>query len=574
MKNEEVADIFRSIAQILEIQEENVFKIRAYNRAAETVRNCENLEEMVHADTLTELAGIGKDLAAKIKEYFSTGSIEHFEKLKKEVPQGVLELLSIPTIGPKTVKLLYKKLRIRDIDELEKKARDGSLLGVERIKEKTVQNILKGIEIVRKGKQRFDIASAWEIASYYAHELERLPGVKKVSVAGSLRRMKETAKDIDILVVSKKASAVMDALCRLDRVKEVLAKGETKTSVISREGIQVDVRVVDLECFGAALLYFTGSKNHNVRIRTIAVRKNLKINEYGIFKGKKLLASKTEEVLYKKIGMQYVEPEMREDVGEVELALKNELPVLVEQKDILGDFHVHSNYSDGRSSIEEMAQAAKKMGYRYLVITDHSQSLKVAGGLDEGALRKKKKEIDALNKKEKALRILFGTEVEIDSEGAIDYDTEILEGFDFVIASIHTGLKQPKEQITRRLIRACEHPCVDVIAHPTGKLRGVRDSYEIDFEAFFAAASHTKTVLEINAFPDRLDLGDSLVRLAKTKGVKFAIGTDSHQFSHLSFMRYGVALARRAGLGREDVLNTLAFSEVVKSGKRPWRRKE
>lgn len=563
MKNEEIAAIFRSIAQILEINDENVFRIRAYYRAAETIRGIENLEERANNNTLTRIPGIGQDLASKIKEYLSSGAIKHYEELKRDIPRGVLELLDIPTIGPKTVKLFYQKFKINNIATLKKFAKSGKLLELEGIKEKTVENILKGIDVMLRGKQRFDIASAWEIAKYYVAKLGKLPTVKKIEVAGSLRRMKEDVKDIDILIVSAKAKMVMDVFCGLPRVNTVIARGMTKSSIRSKEGIQVDVRVVKLRSFGATLLYFTGSKNHNVNLRTLAARRNLKINEYGIFRGKKCLASKTETDIYRVLGMQYIAPELREDSDEINLSLEKKLPHLIEEKNIKGDFHVHSLYSDGSSSIEEMARACKKRGYEYVMISDHSVRLRIANGLSIRDVMKKKKEIDRLNKKIKNFKILFGTEAEIDAQGNIDYDSKTLREFDFVIAAIHSGFKQSKDQLTMRLVRASSNQNVDIIAHPTGRLRGTREPYDVDFDAVCEATKKNNTFLEINAFPDRLDLNTDLIRTAKAKGVKFVIGTDAHHLDHLQFMRFGVALARRGGLETKDVLNTMSLNKIL-----------
>ncbi|MDD5292461.1 MAG: DNA polymerase/3'-5' exonuclease PolX [Candidatus Omnitrophica bacterium] len=572
MKNLEIANIFSSIAQILEIKSDNLFRIRAYERAVEILQDLDNIEEYAAADKLTEIPGIGKDLESKIKEYLSTGRIGYYEDLKKEVPLGILELLKVPSVGPKTAKLFYDELNIKDVATLEKFALEGKLLGLEGVKEKTVENILRGIDIFKRGSERIDIATAWDIAARFVSELRALKEVKRVEVAGSLRRMKETVKDIDILVASNKPQKVMDVFCGCAEVKDVFAKGITKSSVLSKGGVQVDARVVKPDSFGAALLYFTGSKNHNVKIRTIAARRNLKVNEYGVFpvtrkKSQECLASKTEEDLYKILKMQYIAPELREDTGEVEAALKNKLPKLIELKDIKGDLHAHSNYSDGKNTIREIVDAARKKGYEYIAISDHSQSLKVARGLSIADLKIKKKEIDSVNKRLKGFRVLFGTEVEIDSAGNIDYDDEILKEFDFVIAAIHSGFKQSKEQLSRRIIKACRNKNVDIIAHPTGRLWGARDSYELNFEEVFKAAKDTNTILEINSFPNRLDLGDSLIRLARQNGARFIINTDSHAVAHLDFMKFGVAMARRGWLTKQDVVNTLSLKDILKARK-------
>jgi DNA polymerase (family 10) len=564
MKNLEIAKIFHSIAQILEIKNENVFRIRAYERASQIVSGLDNIEDYARQDTLTDIAGIGVDLSSKIKEYLATEKIKHFEELKKEIPEGVLEMLKIPSLGPKTVKLFYEKLKITDIPTLERFAKSGRLLGLEGVKEKTVENILKGIDLVKKGRERIDIASAWSIAGKFLKELDKLKEANKISAAGSLRRMKETVKDIDILASSTKPKKIMDAFCSCPDVKEIIAKGETKSSAISQEGVQVDVRVVRPDSFGAALMYFTGSKNHNIRLRTLAVKKNLKVNEYGVFRGKKCLASKTEEDIYSLFKMQYIEPELREDRGEIEVALKNKLPKLIDIKDIKGDLHVHTAYSDGANSVEEMAVACKEKGYEYLALTDHSESLRVANGLSIADLKRKKTEIDKINKKMKNFTILYGTEVEIDSSGDMDYNSDVLKEFDIVVGAIHSGFKQSKEQLTKRIVKACQNPHVDIIAHPTGRLWGTRDSYDLNFDEVCEVAKDTNTFLEINSFPDRLDLGDALIRVAKEKGVKLVISTDSHAIEHLDHMKYGIAMARRGWLEKPDVANALSLSQFLK----------
>lgn len=564
MKNLEIAEIFHSIAQILEIKADNPFRIRAYERAAQTINGIENIEEYAKEDKLTDIPGIGHDLAAKIKEYLVSGKIKHFEDFKKEIPLGILELLKVPSIGPKTAKLFYDKFKIKDVTTLEKFAKEGKLTNLEGIKQKTVENILKGILLIRKGKERFDIATACQIADRFVKELKKLKEVKKIAVAGSLRRMKDTVKDIDILVISQTPKKVMDTFSRFTEVKDVIAKGITKSSISSKDGIQVDVRVVEPNSFGAALMYFTGSKNHNIKLRTLAVKRKLKINEYGVFRAKKCLASKTEEEIYNALHMQYIEPELREDTGELEAALNGRLPKLIELNDIKGDFHVHSTYSDGRDTIQDIATACKSLRYEYVVLTDHSQSLRVAGGLSVRDLRRKKKEIEKLNKKMKAFVILYGTEVEIDSQGNLDYKDDILEEFDFVVAAIHSGFKQSKEQLSRRIIKACENPHVDIIAHPTGRLWGTRDAYELNFKEVFKAAKDTNTFLEINAFPQRLDLGDTHIRAAKEKGVKFVIATDSHMIKHLDYMKYGVSMARRGWLEKQDIINTLSLPDLLR----------
>ncbi|HNQ50113.1 MAG TPA: DNA polymerase/3'-5' exonuclease PolX [Candidatus Omnitrophota bacterium] len=558
MKNQLVSRIFRDIARLLEIKGENIFRIRAYDRAAQAVENLGgDIEQAVSRNTLTDIPGIGKDLAEKIREIVATGSLQFYEDLKKTLPAGTLELLAIPSVGPKTAQMLAKELRIRSIGDLEKAIADHKLDKLSGIKEKTIENISKGISLVKRGQERLPLARAQAVAEEFVRELQQLPQVEKIVCAGSLRRQKETVRDIDILVMAKDAQPVMDAFTSSPLAQATQAWGSTKSSVRTADGVQVDCRVVDKGSFGAALLYFTGSKEFNVRLRMLAQKTRHKINEYGVFdRNEKRICGRTEEEIFKFLKMQYVPPEMREDTGEIEAALKRALPRLVEQKDIQGDLHVHSNWSDGSNTIAEMAQAARASGYSYIAVTDHSPSLKVAHGLSAADLRKKRREIDSLNEKMKPFRILFGTEADIDADGNIDYPDSVLKEFDIVIAAIHTGMKQPAEQITRRIIRACENPHVHIIAHPTGRLRGVRDAYDLDLDAVFQKAKQTNTAFEINSYPDRMDLNDVNCRRAKEAGVKICINTDSHSIDQLVYIRFGLAMARRGWLTPQNILNT------------------
>ena len=564
MKNLVIAKIFRNIADILEIKGDNVFRIRAYQRAADTIEGlAEDLEHYFAEDRLTDIPGIGKDLSEKIKEISQTGTCRFFEVLKKTIPEGLLEILKIPSVGPKTAKLLFEQLKIKNIQDLQDAIKNNKLLNVPGIKEKTIENIQKGIDFVKRGRERMPLAAALQLADEFAKALKKIKSVDRIEAAGSLRRRRETVRDIDILVVSDKPQDVMDAFAGLPQVKDVQAKGETKSSILTSDDIQIDCRVVDKKSFGAALLYFTGSKNFNIKLRLIAQKAGLKINEYGVFRGEKFLAGKTEEEIFKLYKMAYVEPELREDSGEVELAKKFKLPELIELSDIKGDLHAHSNWSDGANTIEEMAIAAQKKGYSYIAITDHSQSLKVANGLSITDLKKKKTEIDKVNKKMKDFRVLFGTEVDIDSDGKIDYPDTVLKEFDVVVAAIHTGFKQSKQQLTKRVVKACQNKYVDIISHPTSRLWGTRDGYEIDFEEIFKAASQTNTAFEINSFPQRLDLNDQNSRLAKERGVKLAINTDAHATDHLDNMQLGIYVARRGWLTRDDVINTLSLDKLL-----------
>ena len=493
MTSQEIAEIFREIAQMLELKGDNPFRIRAYLRAADKIDELgEDLAVIARKDELTEIPGVGTDLASKIKELLSIGSLKYYQQLKKETPEGLLKMLAIQGLGPKTVRRLYKEFKIDSIEKLEKYARSGKLGKLEGIKEKTQKNILRGIELLKEGSSRTLLNQAWEIAEGFKKELARLKEVEIVEIGGSLRRQKETVRDIDLLVISAQPAEVIDKFTKLAQVKEVLAKGETKASVISTQNhMQVDLRVVEKKSFGASLVYFTGSKSFNVALRAYAQKKGYKINEYGVFSAKnqtRRLAGETEEGVFSLLKMGYIPPELREDRGEIEAALKGNLPQLVEPKDIKGDFHVHSLYSDGKNTIEEMVLAAKNRGYKYVGISDHSQSLKVAGGLSIKELECSIAEVKKLNKKIKGIKVLCGTEVDILAKGEIDYPESILKELDFVIAAIHTGFKQPKDKQTKRIISTCKNRYVNFIAHPTGGLWGVRDPYQIDWEEVLKAA--------------------------------------------------------------------------------------
>ncbi|OGX42723.1 MAG: hypothetical protein A3H41_01980 [Omnitrophica WOR_2 bacterium RIFCSPLOWO2_02_FULL_45_28] len=564
-----IAEIFRNIAKILELKGENVFRIRAYERAAQNIESSsEDIQGLINENRLKAIPGIGSDLSGKIMEIAKTGKLKFYEELRKTIPEGLMDLLNIPSVGPKHARLFHQKLKIKSIAGLEKAARQGKLLELEGIKEKTVENILKGIALLEKGRERMDLATAILTADEFITPLKSLSYVKKIAACGSLRRMKETIRDIDILVVSDYADKVMDTFVKLPAVKDITLKGATKSSIITKEGAQVDLRVVEEKSYGSALIYFTGSKNFNIKIRRLAIKKDLKINEYGVFKLKNnketYLLGKTEEEIFKCLGLSFIEPELREDRGEAELAAQDQLPELVSLKDIRGDFHSHSKYSDGQQGILEMADAARQSGYTYLNISDHSQGLKVAGGLSIEELKTKKAEVDKLNSKMRNFRILFGTEVDIDANGGLDYPDAVLAEFDVVVAAIHSGFKQSRAQSTRRLVSACKNKNVDIIGHPTGRLWGTRDGYEINFEQLFKAASDYGTALEINAYPLRLDLNDTNARQAKEKGVKLAISTDAHSANQLRYMRLGVATARRGWLTKDDVLNTLSCEELMK----------
>lgn len=569
MTNSDIADIFRQIARILELKGENPFRIRAYEKAAQNIEGLsQSLEEFLKEDRLQTIPGIGKDLAGKIKEILETGTLNQYEELKRSIPEGLIKMLQIPGLGPKTIKLIYNEFKIKDIDSLEKAALSGRLEKVSRIKARTRENILKGIAILKEGKERAPLSVAIEVASSFLEPLKKMKEVSLVEVAGSLRRRKDTVKDIDILVVSSSGQKVMDRFVSLKEVKDILAKGITKSSVISRRNIQVDLRVVEKDSFGSALLYFTGSKSFNISLRQFALKKGYKINEYGLFKLKKgqeeKIAGRNEEEIFKILGMDFIPPVLREDRGEIELALKHNLPRLVTLEDVKGDFHIHSKYSDGANTLEELAQEGSRRGYEYIGVCDHSQSLKVASGLDKREIYRKLEEIRRLNKKLKSIQLLCGTEVDILSDGSLDYSREVLKELDIVIAAIHSGFKQTSRQLTRRIISAIKNKYVHIIAHPTGRLFGVRDSYEIDFSEIFSACRDYHVALEINAYPQRLDLNDINSRRAKMEGVSLALGTDAHILDQMGSINLGVWIAQRAWLEKDNLLNTWSFSKLYK----------
>jgi DNA polymerase (family 10) len=573
MKNQEIAKIFNEIAGLLEIKNDNPFRIRAYRRAALNVegltRNVEDLSE----DELLEVPGVGKELAAKIAEYIKTGNIAAHEELKKEIPQIVLDLESVPGLGPKTAMLLHEKLHIKSIDELAKLAEEHKLAGLRGIKGKTEENILKGIGMLRRGQERSPLGKVLPIAQDLVDQLRLKAPLTRIDIAGSLRRWKDTIKDIDILAMSDNPKEVMRVFVHLPHVKEVIMQGPTKSSVVIKEGLQVDLRVVEKESYGAALAYFTGSKEHNIRLREMAVKRGLTINEYGIFRVKDntKLGGEKEEDTYKILDLQYVPPEMREDRGEIEAAIEGKLPKLVTVNDIKGDLHVHSKWSDGSHTFEQLAEVAKEHGYSYFALTDHSQGLGVARGLTVERLVEQKREIATLNKKLKNIRILHGTEVDIRSDGTLDFHDDVLQTLDIVVASIHSGFKQTKEQLTSRIVAAMKNPYVSIIAHPTGRLIGERDAYEVDMDEILKTAKETGTAMEINAYPLRLDLSDIYAKKAKELRIPIVISTDAHVTTQFNFMSYGVSIARRSWLEKEDIANTLEVKQLLKKLK-PFNR--
>lgn len=561
MKNKEVAKILTEIAELLSLKGENIFKIRAYEKAALNISTLtEDIEKIISNNE--KISGVGEGIHDKIKEYLETGSLKYLDELKKDFPEGLLEIMSVQGLGPKKAKLLYEKLGVKSIKDLKKAAQEKKIRVIETFGEKTEENILKGIALHEQGTERMLISTAFSTAEKIISELKP-EGVISISEAGSLRRRKETIRDIDILCSTKNPQKIVEKFCSLG--SQVLAKGETKSSILTDDNIQVDLRIVAEEEYGAALQYFTGSKQHNVALRGFAKDKNFKISEYGIFETKtgKRIGGKTEEEIYKKLAMAVMPPELREDAGEIQAALKNALPVLVEQGDIKGDTHIHTRYSDGNMDITEIAGIARKMGYQWAGICDHSRSLKVAGGTSLENLKKKMEEIKEFNSKSKDIKLLCGSEVDILSDGTLDYPDEILKELDIVIAAIHTGFKQDEKTITDRIIKAIKNRYVHIIAHPTGRLLNWRESYKVNLEGIIDAAAENGVALEINAYPKRLDLPDIWCKKAKEKGVMLAIGSDSHFPEQLEFMKFGVFVARRGWLEKENLLNTYGYNELT-----------
>ncbi len=567
--NREIADIFSKTADFLEIKGENPFKVRAYRNAARIIQNMgRSLESLVEEGfDLTRLPGIGQDLASYIEEIVKTGKFSKLEELKKELPEGLEELLSIEGLGPKRIRTLYETFHITSLKDLAKVAESGEIYKLKGFGPKLVEKILKGIRLAKKSGRRF----RFDVAKPYAEDLRaylsKFEGVLRVEVAGSYRRRKETVGDLDILVVSDNWEKTSDYFVKYPKVKEIVSKGETRSTIILNNDLQVDLRSVPKESYGSALHYFTGSKAHNIKIRKMAIDRGWKINEYGIFEGDRKIAGESEEQMYEMMGLCFIEPELREDRGEIEACLKHSLPKLINLSDIKGDLHIHTTYTDGKASIKEMAFKAYEKGYKYIAITDHSKHLTVAKGLDEKRLLEQIEEIEKLNE-ELDIEILKGIECDILEDGSLDLSDEVLKRLDVVLGAVHFKFNLSKEKQTDRVIRAIKNPYLNIIAHPTGRVIGHRNAYELDMDKIFEACAKEGVFLEINAQPERLDLNDILAREAKNRGVKLSIATDSHDIGCLDFMEYGVNQARRGWIEREDVINTLDLKDLKRLLKR------
>ncbi|MEK7574580.1 MAG: DNA polymerase/3'-5' exonuclease PolX, partial [Patescibacteria group bacterium] len=548
----------------------------AYEKAALSLETLADDAEDVYKKggikALEEIPGVGESIAEKIAEYLKTGKIKEYENLKKEMPVDIKELSAVEGLGPRMIRDLYEGLKIKNLQDLEKAAKIGQVRNLPNFGEKTEQNILQGIEFLKRTKGRFLLGEIIPAVDEILENLKSLKEVKKISPAGSVRRMKETIGDVDILITSSNPKKVVDYFVSMPGIVKIWGQGPTKASIRLEKGFDVDLRVLPENQFGSALQYFTGSKEHNIALRKIAIEKGFKLNEYGLFKGKKIIACKTEEEVYKALGLSYIEPELRENTGEIETALKNKLPKIVGYQDIKGDLHIHSNWNGGLNSIEEIAEAAQEMGYEYIGISDHTKFLIIEHGLDEKRLLQQRKEIEKLNSRFKILnskfRILQGCEANILADGSIDIKDEALAKLDYVIAGVHSQLKMGRKEMTERIIKAMRNLNVDIISHPTGRIIKRREEYEIDFDEILKVAKETKTILEINSSLSRLDLKDINIRKAVAAGVKMAINADSHHFDYLRFLNLGISQARRGWATKNDIINSQPLEKLLRFFKR------
>jgi len=571
MKNLEIADIFFDIANILEMKKVK-WKPQAYRKAARSIQSLsESIEEIYKKEGkkgLDNIPGVGERLAEKIEEYLKTGKIKEYEKLKKQTPESLIKIMDIPGLGPKTAQKLYKKLKIKSIKDLEKAAKKHKISKLKNFKEKTEENILEGIKLMRSSKGRHLLGNSLIMAKNIEEELKKTNSINKISNAGSLRRMEETIGDLDILVDTSHPKKVMEKFASLNEIKKIIAKGNTKSSIILKNNIQVDLRVIPSKNFGSALQYFTGNKDHNIKLRKIAIKKGYKLNEYGLFKKNRYICGKTEKEIYKKLGLQYMPPEMRRNMGEIDLALKKKIPKVVDYRDIKGDLHIHTKASDGSNTIQEIVQKAKKLGYSYICISDHSKTRAISHGLNEKRLNEQIKQIDRLNKKQKNFKILKGLEVDILNDGSLDLPDRILKKLDLVTASIHSGFKMPKSKMTNRILNALENKYVKVLGHPTGRIINRRKPYNIDLEQIFEIAKEKNKFMEINCAQERLDLNAENIKKALEYKIKFVLGTDAHNLENMNFINLGIAQARAGFATKKDILNCLTIKEIKKALKR------
>jgi len=569
MKNLELAGIFYEIADILEINDV-AWKPQAYRRAARSIetlsKDVSKIYEKGGIPALKEIPGVGNAIAQKIEEFIKTGKIKEYSKLKKSIPGGVEAMTHIPGMGPKRALILFNKLKIKSIKDLEKAAKSGRIRKLKGFGIKSEEDILEGISLLKSSAGKMPLGTAWPIIQKIMSDLKKFKQFQKINVAGSTRRMKEVVRDFDILATSSNPKKAIDFFTKLSYVKKVVSKGSTRSSVRLDSGINCDLRVVENKSFGAALQYFTGSKDHNIRCRQIAIKKGLKLNEYGLFdsKSNKFVCGKTEKEVYKKLGMDYIEPELRENRGEIEAALKKKLPKLIKYTDIKGDLQMHSKYSDGINTIEEMAKTAKALGYEYIAITDHSKSERIAGGMSEKQLLKYISEIERINKKIKGIKILKGAEVDILADGSLDYSDKYLKKLDIVVAAVHSRFKSSKKEMTNRILKALNNRHVKILAHPTGRIINQRNPYALDIDKVLNACADNNVWPEIDAYPSRLDLNDVNTRTAVDKKLKIVIDTDSHSVDHLKYMKFGVAVARRGWARKKDIINTLPWKKFEK----------
>jgi DNA polymerase (family X) len=564
VRNFEIARLFYEMANLLEVRGESVFRIRAYQRGAQTLESlAEDVAVLAEGGTLQSLPNIGKDLAARIQEYLVTGRIARLESLREGLAPTFLSLLDIRGLGPKTARALFEQLGIESIDQLEEACRTRRIVGVAGVRERTCENILKGIAEWRAGHTRVLLPAARAVARQVAEVLRAHGGVERLEIAGSLRRMRESVKDVDILVTSTEPARVIDTLVHLPSVIEVTGHGDTKASVRHQDGLAIDLRVVEPAAFGAALQYFTGSRAHNVRLRQLAIQRGFKLSEYGLFdEAGARVAGATEEEVYAALELPWIAPELREDSGELEAAREGRLPRLVEPRHLRGDLHDHTDWSDGHHPLDKLVEAAEARGYEYIIVSDHSRSLTIAGGLSVEELRAQRNKIAELQTRHR-IRILAGSECDILEDGRLDFPDEVLAELDVVLGAVHSRFKQSRTEMTARIVRALGHPHLDILAHPTGRKIGSREPYDVDMEAVFAAAKAHGKAIEINASPERLDMSDVHARRAAELGIPVPISTDTHYLSELDWTELGCAVARRAWIGPDQVLNTRSLEDLL-----------